>query len=628
MTSRAGRPDTPADIEIRSVLSSADRPPFVVTAGAGSGKTTSLIKALAHIISEHGKGLKSRNQRIACITYTQVAADEIHADVGNDPLVRVCTIHSFLWDLISPFHTDIREWVKTKLDEDIEELSSKPYGPRVGQATKDKDALKLADFQEARQHLEEVSSFTYSTGSDYAKGILGHEDILNIAPDLIQSRPLLVKVIVQRFPFILVDESQDTFENVVSALKYVHQNSDGKISLGFFGDTMQSIYQRGAGEISLETGWTPIAKPENYRSSAKVLEVVNAVRRGGDSLVQTRGRGDEDTPEGEAFFFVLPADDARVENLSKVRIWLGRHSSNNNGWTDSAENDRLKILTIVHRMAARRLGFDGLYAAFNDNGSSLSDDFREGTPWPLTPFRTVLLPLIQAASTSDPQVIDIIRKNSTLFGEGMDGNGVKDALHKAIESVEAVRAIAREDQGGSVGEVLRLAIDTKIISPDPRFTAFLSEDGVYDGVENSESTAAVLNALMGCKLSEIQRYQKYTEEESPYSTQHGTKGSEFDKVIVILDDDEGQYWLYSFEKYLGIKPLSQNDEKNAQEGKETIVDRTRRLLYVCVSRAKISLAVLLFTGNVQEGVEALRRSGITGSAEILTLDELGERDAS
>lgn len=621
MTSRAGRPDTPADIEIRSALDNVGRPPFVVTAGAGSGKTTSLIKALTHIVGKYGKDLRSRNQRIACITYTQIAADEIHDDVGNDPLVQVCTIHSFLWDLVRPFYTDIREWVKTKLDADIEELSGKQYGPRVSQATKDKDTLKLTDFQEARQHLEGVSSFVYGTGSDYAKGILGHEDILNIAPDLIKSRPLLVKIVARRFPFILIDESQDTFENVVSALKHIHQDSDTKISLGFFGDPMQSIYQRGAGEISLDIGWIPIAKPENYRSSTKVLEVVNAVRRGGDSLVQVHGKGDKDTPEGEAFFFVLPANGDRIENLRKVRAWLERHSSNS-GWTDSAENDRLKILTIVHRMVARRLGFDGLYSAFNDNGSSLNDDFREGTAWPLAPLRTTLLPLIQASSTSESQVIDIIRKNSTLFSVGMKGDEVKNALQKAIEAVEAVRVIANEDQAGSVGLALRLAIDSEIILPDPHFTAFLSREGVYDGVENSESTVAVLSALMGCKLSEIQNYQKYIEEESPYSTQHGTKGSEFDKVIVILDDDEGQFWQYSFEKYLGIKPLTQSDEKNVQEGKETVVDRTRRLFYVCVSRAITSLSVLLFTEDVETGVTALRKSGITGSARILTLTEL------
>lgn len=621
MSSRADRPDTQADIAIRSAISNKERLPFVVKAGAGSGKTTSLIKALAYILNEYGGSLKSHNQQIACITYTQVAADEIHEDVANDPLVLVSTIHSFLWTLVRPFQTDIREWVNTKITADMDEISSKTYGPRVAQATKDKDALKLADLGDAQQQLEQVSRFIYGTGSDYAKGILGHEDILSIAPDLIQSKPLLAKIIIQKYPFILVDESQDTFDNVISSLKFLQQASEGSLSLGFFGDPMQSIYQRGAGDISLEEGWISIDKPENYRSSKKVLEVVNAVRRDGDSLVQTAGRDEENTPAGEVFFFVLPADEERVENLDKVRSWLEQHS-NEAGWLESSESSKLKILAIVHRMAARRLGFEDLFAAFNDNGSSLSDDFREGSAWPISPFRDVILPLIQAPSLSDPKVLDTLRNFSSIFSEDMKGDQVKDTLGEARQAVESIRTAAAEDAVGSVGEIIRLAIESKVIVPDSRMMAFLSENGVYDGVEVSESTQAVLNGFFSCKISEVQNYRKYVEEESPYSTQHGTKGSEFDKVIVILDDDEGSYSLYSFEKYLGIKPLSKTDEKNMQEGKETVVDRTRRLFYVCVSRTMTSLAILLFTQDVPGGAAALRSSDIVGSADILTLEDI------
>ncbi len=619
MSVRAGKPDTPADVEIRSALGSSDRKPFVVIAGAGSGKTTSLIKALNYVVKEYGETLRSRNQQIACITYTQVAADEIHDDVGNDPLVLVCTIHSFLWTLAKPFQADIRDWVGAKINTDAEELRSKSYGPRVQQTTKDRDAAKLASLEEAQQHIKEISSFTYGTASDYAAGILGHEDILSIAPDLIQKRPLLSKIVVQKFPFILVDESQDTFENVVVSLKYIQKESNNNLSIGFFGDPMQSIYQRGAGEIEPEDGWISIDKPENYRSSLKVLEVINAVRKDGDSLVQKPGR--ENTPEGEAFFFVLPADTDRVEHLAKVRAWLDANA-NNKGWTEEVNDSQLKILAIVHRMAARRLNFENLFAAFSDNGSSLSDDFREGNAWPITPFRDVILPILRASSISETKVLDTIRNNSLLFKNLAQDSDVKSVLQEVINATRAMRELAEKDEVGSVGAILKLAIESQIITPDPRFSAFFSGEGSYDGVDISESTTAVLNDYVNCRISEIQNYRHYVEEESPYSTQHGTKGSEFDKVIVILDDDEGRYWLYSFEKYLGIKPLSKDDEAKIQEGVETVIDRTRRLFYVCVSRAISSLAVLLFTADVNAGVDALSKSGVTASATILTIDDI------
>lgn len=619
MSIRAGKPDTPADLEIRSALSNAERKPFVVKAGAGSGKTTSLIKALNYVVKESGGILRSRNQQVACITYTQVAADEIYDDVGNDPLVLVCTIHSFLWTLAKPFQADIRDWVDEKINIEVEELRNKTYGPRVQQATKDRDAAKLVSLEEAQQRIKEISSFTYGTASDYAEGTLGHEDILSIAPDLIKKRPLLSKIVAQKFPFILVDESQDTFESVVTSLKHIQRESNNTLSLGFFGDPMQSIYQRGAGEIKPEDGWISINKPENYRSSLKVLEVINAVRKDGDSLVQTPGR--KNTPEGEAFFFVLPADADRVTHLTKVRTWLDANAVNK-GWTEEANNNQLKILAIVHRMAARRLKFENLFAAFNDNRSSLSDDFREGNPWLITPFRDVILPILQATSISETKVLDTIRNSSPLFKNLSQGDNVKATLQEVVMAVEAIRELAEKDEEGSVGAILNLAIKSQIISPDPRFLAFFSGENNYDGIYISESTTAVLNDFIKCKVSEIKNYRQYIEEESPYSTQHGTKGSEFDKVVVILDDDEGRYWLYSFEKYLGIKPLSQSDETNIQEGTETVVDRTRRLFYVCVSRAVTSLAVLLFTDDVDKGVNALESSGVHAGASILTLNDI------
>lgn len=81
--------------------------------------------------------------------------------------------------------------------------------------------------------------------------------------------------------------------------------------------------------------------------------------------------------------------------------------------------------------------------------------------------------------------------------------------------------------------------------------------------------------------------------ESAHSTQHGTKGSEFERVVVVLDDDEGRYTLYSYDKFLGLKELSDNDLENQAQGRDSAVERTRRLFYVCVSRAKHSLAMVL-----------------------------------
>ena len=95
MSRRINSPDTYADLEIRACITSTPPRPFVVRAGAGSGKTTSLIKAIEWVISAHGASMRLKKQKVACITYTELAANEILADVNANPLVHVSTIHSF-----------------------------------------------------------------------------------------------------------------------------------------------------------------------------------------------------------------------------------------------------------------------------------------------------------------------------------------------------------------------------------------------------------------------------------------------------------------------------------------------------------------------------------------------------
>ncbi len=82
---------------------------FRVEAGAGAGKTSSLVEALRHIIVEQGPQLLRRNQRVACITYTNVATDEITRRTDGHPVVYSSTIHSFCWSLIASFQPFLRE---------------------------------------------------------------------------------------------------------------------------------------------------------------------------------------------------------------------------------------------------------------------------------------------------------------------------------------------------------------------------------------------------------------------------------------------------------------------------------------------------------------------------------------
>jgi len=82
-----------------------------------------------------------------------------------------------------------------------------------------------------------------------------------------------------------------------------------------------------------------------------------------------------------------------------------------------------------------------------------------------------------------------------------------------------------------------------------------------------------------------------------FDTHQGVKGREFERVMVIMDDTEARGFMFGYEKLLGAKSASDADKKNEREGKETGVDRTRRLMYVTCSRAEKSLALVVYTEN-------------------------------
>ena len=77
---------------------------FLLSGGAGSGKTYTLIQTLNHIFNINSTA------RVACITYTNVASDEIKERSPFSNLF-VSTIHDFLWVEIKDYQKNLKESV-------------------------------------------------------------------------------------------------------------------------------------------------------------------------------------------------------------------------------------------------------------------------------------------------------------------------------------------------------------------------------------------------------------------------------------------------------------------------------------------------------------------------------------
>lgn len=75
---------------------------FLLSGGAGSGKTYSLVQVIKKVIEEFP------TTKVACMTYTNSAVKEIEERVNHQNL-KVTTIHDFLWDNIKNYQKELKK---------------------------------------------------------------------------------------------------------------------------------------------------------------------------------------------------------------------------------------------------------------------------------------------------------------------------------------------------------------------------------------------------------------------------------------------------------------------------------------------------------------------------------------
>lgn len=626
MTSRIRSPVTDTDTELYQRLDGDGIRHFIMVAGAGSGKTTSLVKALAHIEKSQGKYLRRHGKQIACITYTEVAVKEIRSDVGNDPLFHVSTIHSFLWSVIKPFQSDLRQWVRDRLNSKIQEEQERIDKPRTRQTTKDHAAVNIERYQQQLQEITQVKSFKYGTGSDYTNGVLGHSDILNIGPAFIQEHALMRSVVTRCFRIIFVDESQDTDPSFVEALRTIAREAQDSFCLGFFGDPVQKIYPQGMGRIPAEDGWQILEKPDNFRCPQSIMKVINRIRAEDDGLWQTGGRqemldGEWVPVEGTARVLVLPADERRQERLQGARQWLAEQNGDD-GWLEDEDEEVLRLLVLVHRMAATRLGFPNLYSALNDRApEDLKGGLIDGTAWVLRPFLYFVLPLLLARQEDgDFEIMRLLRRQCPLLQrDQLAGQNTAAVLNALQEDIGTLGGLLDPESDSTIGDAVTLLRDRHLIALDERFPGLIDGYAAGEAVAEPAPENAALR-FMQCHARELWGYRRYIEKLSPFATQQGIKGAEFSKVLVVVDDEEGKSPTFSYGKYFGVTPLSDRDQENIAEGRDSVVDRTRRLFYVCCSRALSDLSVIVFAQDTAQMQQALLDKAFFEAGNVYVLE--------
>lgn len=594
---------------------------FFLFAGAGSGKTRSLVNALTHFRTHFGLDYRIQHRQICVITYTKAASNVIRERLEFDPLYTIATIHHFCWELIQHYQSDIREWREQELSEEIKELEAKLA---TGRGSQEDRRNKLVKAKQRLEFLPQIKKFVYNpAGENRTKDSLSHSQVIKIATDLLQNQPLLREIMVNKYPIMFIDEAQDTKKELINVLFEVQKEHAGNFSLGLFGDTMQRIYldgKEGLGQ-NLPSDWLRPEKTVNYRCPQRVVSLINQIRSQVDRHQQSPHPGQ---PNGFAHLFIFDSSNAnRINSEEKVGIMM-RNITSDAGWNSA---DQIKKLILEHHMAASRLNFSGLYESLNE-AENYKNGLLDGTLPSLQVFLKQVVPLIAAfREENEYEVMRIVKAYSPFFDKKVlrADRDQLSALGQIQIKVEQLTDLWKADAQPTISEVAtELKKSGLFVIPDV-VNLILSRKEEKSEAEDQQISAdeeeLAWEATLTLPFSQIENYRAYISEASGFGTHQGVKGLEFKRVMVILDDDSARGNLFKYDKLFEVSPLSERDLLNKREGKETGVDRARRLLYVACSRAEESLAIVAYTADPKKLAETAINFGWFSVKEIHQLNE-------
>lgn len=600
---------------------------FLLSGGAGSGKTYSLVQVIRQAIAENPTA------QVACMTYTNAAVKEIEERVNHNNL-NVSTIHDFLWDNIKHFQKELKAAIIAFANDENAKLSI------------DEDGF-IPD-----NYFDELEvGIQYKEYLKLKEGIISHDELLLIANYLFDKYPKLGAIVKDKYQFIFIDEYQDTNTAVVDIFLNHFRKSEKKNLIGFFGDAMQSIYDDGIGNLDQYIGDAEdtvkeVKKTQNRRSPRRIIDLANRLRT--DGITQepsTDGKApnmtDGQVKEGNTLF--IHSANGKV---SAIKQYL----TENHGWNfNNAEET--KELNLTHNLIAYKAGFrtlmdiydKDLILSYRDRVKKHIKDKAIITDFSQNTFGEVITALAAGKTGSELRAVNptapmqtFIDDNQPLYQIALNYNYEsfskmyvnKDQLlddKKQNEDDENKKGSKRDNlikhllkiqnnimlyQTGRYNEFLRVtdykgkivSIAAKRILKDNIESLINVGNKTIEEVINDAHEKGIClkddkledfkvkkeylyNRVKEVRYSEFQMLYDYLEGKTPFSTQHKTKGREFDNVLVILDN--GGWNKYNFE----------NMFLNA--GTVSVLERTRKIFYVCCTRAKENLAVFYHNPSPQ-----------------------------
>lgn len=524
------------DREIIEVLKSGKS--FRVEAGAGSGKTYSLHKVVEWMDNNKAKEYKKSGKHVACITYTNAAVDVIASRISQGSSIIPSTIHNFSWENICNFRSALVNAAKEL------ELIPDDYVA---------DAVKQVVYDLGVRYIDEKGSLH-----------LFHDDVIKLFAWFLD-KPKFRMILADKYPLILIDEYQDTFKLIIDKFIAHYIEPETGPQFGLFGDAWQTIYAtNGACGAIRSEKIVEIKKGANFRSQKVIVDALNKIR---PNLPQVSALDENDGEvivittndfKGQRSTERIFKDDLPNEVLSEY-ITSVREKLTERGWVTNN-----KILMITHRLLAKQQK----YTTFLE---VLGDHFRDQDDKHYVFFRDKIEPLYNALTQGDAKLLFDILGTSRKPIETKRQKKQWKVLRNAIET-------ARQ---GTIYDVLKVAYDSRLIPINPDIETFIK---LYEAREPHPYYGATLEEFYAIRYEEVIRAIDFFKVDGLYSTDHGVKGEEYENVLFVM----GRGWnLYKFEDTIW------KDEYTLSEKELKTYIRNRNLFYVCCSRPKKRLAILI-----------------------------------
>ncbi|MCT4171499.1 ATP-dependent helicase [Elizabethkingia anophelis] len=611
--------------EVQEIFSHIDENRnFLLSGGAGSGKTYSLVQVIRQAL------LENPTAKIACMTYTNAAVKEIEERVNHKNLI-VSTIHDFLWDHIKHFKQELKAILIELLnEEDVTKISINEPNPIP------------SDYYDGLE-----KGIQYKEFLRLKEGIISHDELLIVANLLFSRYKKLSDILKDKYKFIFIDEYQDTSKSVVDIFLTHFKQSAKHNVIGFFGDAMQAIYDDGIGNLDEYKGdatdlVAEVKKEQNRRNPQKVIDLANKLRT--DGLIQVHSNDgkapnmlDGEVKQGEILFI-----HSTVAGVDEVKLFLEQH----HGWNflDSKET---KQLNLTHNLIADKAEFrtlmdiydkDPIIGLKGDILEKIKDNKEKGRPEILIEesdtFDAVVdkfqlknrqRNLKKDVILSDPLMSELynrlkdkpfsevrkiyINKDALVDDKKQDENddnkkgSKRDKLIRHLFKIqtnihfytskqynEFLRATDYRHKIVSIADKRQLKenIESLVDVGDKTIETIINEANekgiclIDDNLEKFKTEKEYLYLrVKDVKFREFQKLYEYLEGRTPFTTQHKTKGDEFNNVLVIMDNG-GWNSKYNFEKLFTL------------EGSQNVLSNSQKIFYVCCTRAKEKLAVFYF----------------------------------